>query len=82
MPTLKTILLGNLSVELKYEVDPADDSIIWGDGAFDHFGIVEASLMPRREIRFPIEIESLSADEMDRIRIDAWFDYNNHPSTP
>lgn len=77
MPTLKAVLLGGLSVELKYEVD--GDSIHWGDGADDHFGIVESSQC--EEIRFPIELESLNDVEMDRLRIDAWYDYNNHPST-
>lgn len=81
MPTLKAVLLGGLSTELKYEVDLADDSILWGDGADDHVGIVQPPGITR-EARFTIELESLNAEEMDRLRILAWEDYNNHPSTP
>lgn len=80
MNTLKAILLGGLSVELSYEVD--GDSILWGDGADDHVGVVETRLAyPYRQMRFSIELESLNAVEMDRLRILAFDDYNNKPGT-
>jgi hypothetical protein len=68
MATLKAIILGNLSAELSYEVD--GDSILWGDGADDHVGIVKSSQCEK--IRFTIELESLNADELDRLEQLAW----------
>lgn len=91
MAILKTIILGNISVELAYHVTPYEPAVLSGTKACP---AVEAKVVFSSDYgdqvmisdslgRVDIQLDgALSDSEWGRLEEEAWHDYNNHPSTP
>lgn len=88
MPTLNTIILGNISVELEYTVSPYEPAthdcpeVVSELNLGDCVAVIDNMECGCRS-REEIELEGyIHPTELERIRVEAWHEYNNYPGTP